>query len=78
LMSNIAAYKYQFIQRTADSLELRIHKTTSYTQQQEEFIIRSIRSNLGENFDFNIIYGNEFEDSDNKHKFILNLCRRKN
>jgi phenylacetate-CoA ligase len=77
LMSNIAAFRYQFIQRDNSSLELRIHKTESYTQQQEEFIIKSIRSNLGENFNFNIIYGNDFEESDNKHKFILNRCKSK-
>lgn len=77
LMSNIDAFKYQFIQRDTSNLELRIHKTESYTQEQEDFIIKSIRSNLGENFNFNIIYGKDFEESDNKHKFILNQCRSK-
>jgi phenylacetate-CoA ligase len=72
LMSNISAIKYQFIQRDSSNLELRIHKTNSYTQDQEDFIIKSMKSNLGENFNFNIIYGMDFEESENKHKFILN------
>lgn len=72
LMSNISAYRYQFIQWDKNNLELRIHKTETFDQDQEDFILKSIRSNLGENFNFNIIYGMDFEQSDNKHKFILN------
>jgi phenylacetate-CoA ligase len=71
LMADIDVLKYQFIQRDSSNLELRIHRSDSYSQEQEDFIIKSIRSNLGEGFNFEIIYTTEFIESENKHKLIF-------
>ena len=72
LMSKISAHKYQFIQLDDKNLELRIDKSKDFTKEQEDYIIKSLKSNIGDNFNLSIKYGEEFLESGNKHKFIIN------
>jgi phenylacetate-CoA ligase len=76
LMANISCYQYQFVQIDEKSIELRIYKTDAYSKKQEDFIRQSMRSNLGDNFNLNIIYTSDFEIFGNKHKFIVDNSRK--
>ncbi|WP_296378211.1 hypothetical protein [Winogradskyella sp.] len=71
LMGKIDVLKYQIIQKKNQSLEIRLLKGTSYNNEQENFILKSIKSNLGESVLINIIHTDKFVNSKNKHKFII-------
>jgi len=71
LMGKIDVLKYQIIQKKSQSLEIRLLKGASYNKDQEDFILKSIKSNLGDSVPINIIHTDEFVNSKNKHKFII-------
>ncbi|GGI56284.1 phenylacetate--CoA ligase family protein [Winogradskyella haliclonae] len=71
LMGKIDVLKYQIIQKKNQSLEIRLLKGASYNKEQESFILKSIKSNLGDSVPINIIHTDEFINSKNKHKFII-------
>lgn len=72
LMGKINVVKYQIIQENNDTLRLLIKPNSNYTNNEEQFIRSSLFSNLGE---FNLIfdYSCKFIESNNKHKFIIDL-----
>lgn len=71
LMSKIDVDFYQFIQKDDKSLELRMMPNFKYNSEQESLIKNSLFSNLGSDFNFIINYTSDFNDSGNKHKFII-------
>ena len=71
LMGKIDAIKYQIIQKKDQSLEIRILKGKDYSKDQEDFIKKSLTSNIDKNLKLNFIYTDVFIKSNNKHKFII-------
>ncbi len=71
LMGKVDAVKYQVIQKKNGSLEIRILKGLHFQQEQEDYIKKSLTSNIGKDIDIQFIYTDKFIASKNKHKFII-------
>lgn len=70
LMGKVNAVRYQFIQTSDNSIEIIIEKGELYSKKDEKFIVDSLQKHVGE-CNINLVYGNNFIDSENKHKFII-------
>ena len=71
LMGKIDAIKYQIVQKKDSSLEIRILKGKNFDHSQENFIKKSLISNIGGNINIIFRYTHDFIPSENKHKFII-------
>ncbi|MGS2738803.1 phenylacetate--CoA ligase family protein [Sinomicrobium sp. M5D2P17] len=71
LMGKLDILKYQIIQKKNNKIQFRIEPGNSYTEEDENYIRRSFKDNLGDNSCIEFIYTEEFLYSENKHKFII-------
>lgn len=71
LMGKFDINRYQIVQRSEVTIELIIEKGITYTYNDEEFIRKSFRENIGEKVEIIFNYKPNFINSENKHKFII-------
>lgn len=70
LMGKTNAEQYSIIQKGNNELEIQIKKGDNYSKEDEEFIVKSFKDNLGSNVSIEFKYVESFSNL-NKHKFII-------